>query len=585
MTDIFPESREEEILVSTINGEEYDKAPESRIEALLLELKEVIEEGGGGGGTTNYNLLINKPSINGVTLTGDNSLVDLGVTQEVKKVMDMITEQFSTERNYNEGDIVIYNKTLYTFITDHEIGDFNPLEVEQTDIYELLVDVYVAISDKQSNLNATKDSNNNVIFSGKITDGDGNTLSDVAKSVTKIYGFHISDMESDPSAKVTYLADAVGYTPAGMDYVNNRFNYGSWQDVFFMPRPCMLKQDGTVDYYLDPNDYSKKEDGTVSDVANTAYNGNAMMEWPKIYMKIVPDSGDSASFSVYFSNKQVDTDYHAWPYIDGNGVEKEHFYTAIYNSKVVDGVARSLSGQIGTMKSKTAADERTALRANNASGDLKWDMETYADRMLVTNLAILISKTTDSQTAFGKGLSESGNDTINDAFTTGIHNTKGLFYGTNSGAASTYTNANKIFGMENYMCFQWRRLQGLVIDNGVIKTKLCYGQSDGSTADDYSFDATGYVEGASLSTLGDTNGQCNKVVASDRGFVLYHAATPTASSSTYYCCYHWINLSDKRVPFVGGFSDDGAYCGLFYFDLSNVAANARWYFGAALSCR
>ena len=79
MTDIFPESREEEILVSTINGEEYDKAPESRIEALLLELKEVIEEGGGGGGTTNYNLLQNKPSINSVTLTGDKSLEDLSI--------------------------------------------------------------------------------------------------------------------------------------------------------------------------------------------------------------------------------------------------------------------------------------------------------------------------------------------------------------------------------------------------------------------------------------------------------------------------------------------------------------------------
>ena len=80
MTDIFPESREEEILVSTINGEEYDKAPESRIEALLLELKEVIEEGGGGGGgTSNYNQLTNKPSINGITLSGNKTNADLGI--------------------------------------------------------------------------------------------------------------------------------------------------------------------------------------------------------------------------------------------------------------------------------------------------------------------------------------------------------------------------------------------------------------------------------------------------------------------------------------------------------------------------
>ena len=36
------------------------------------------------------------------------------------------------------------------------------------------------------------------------------------------------------------------------------FDYGDWNDPFFIPKPCMLKSDGTVDYYLDENDYSKK---------------------------------------------------------------------------------------------------------------------------------------------------------------------------------------------------------------------------------------------------------------------------------------------------------------------------------------
>lgn len=41
-------SRTEEILKATINGTSYTAPPQSRIEALLLELKDVIEEGGGG---------------------------------------------------------------------------------------------------------------------------------------------------------------------------------------------------------------------------------------------------------------------------------------------------------------------------------------------------------------------------------------------------------------------------------------------------------------------------------------------------------------------------------------------------------
>lgn len=41
-------SRAEQILTSMINGTPYDQYPQSRLEDLLLQLKEVIEEGGGG---------------------------------------------------------------------------------------------------------------------------------------------------------------------------------------------------------------------------------------------------------------------------------------------------------------------------------------------------------------------------------------------------------------------------------------------------------------------------------------------------------------------------------------------------------
>ena len=38
--------------------------------------------GSGGSGTNNYNALLNKPSINGVTLTGNKTLVDLKLLYE-----------------------------------------------------------------------------------------------------------------------------------------------------------------------------------------------------------------------------------------------------------------------------------------------------------------------------------------------------------------------------------------------------------------------------------------------------------------------------------------------------------------------
>lgn len=75
-----PQSRTEAILRATIDGQEYNNLPESRIEALLLELKEVIEAGGGGG-TTDYNQLTNKPQINGHELEGNMSTDDLHIEQ------------------------------------------------------------------------------------------------------------------------------------------------------------------------------------------------------------------------------------------------------------------------------------------------------------------------------------------------------------------------------------------------------------------------------------------------------------------------------------------------------------------------
>ena len=44
--DVTPNSRIEDILVATINGEEYTEPAESRIEYRLIELKEAIEAGG-----------------------------------------------------------------------------------------------------------------------------------------------------------------------------------------------------------------------------------------------------------------------------------------------------------------------------------------------------------------------------------------------------------------------------------------------------------------------------------------------------------------------------------------------------------
>lgn len=58
---------------------------------------DAAQQGGGGSGTSNYNQLTNKPSINGVTLTGNKTTSDLGIVENVQADWD---ETDSTAPSY-----------------------------------------------------------------------------------------------------------------------------------------------------------------------------------------------------------------------------------------------------------------------------------------------------------------------------------------------------------------------------------------------------------------------------------------------------------------------------------------------------
>ena len=400
--------------------------------------------------------------------------------------------------------------------------------------------------------------------------------------VSHIYGFHIDGAESVPSAKITYLADAVGMTPAHMDYTNDVFDYGSWENAFFMPRPCMLKSDGTVDYYLDPDDYTKKLDGTASDVANEQYDGNAMMEWGKdgrkIWYKIVPDANDATSASVYIADYQADADFVDYPFHNFQGVSGNHFYTPIYNGSLdANNKLRSISGK-QVMASKTATQEVSYAEANNPANTPIWNIEVYADIVLITLLLWLMGKSTDSQTVFGRGV-ESGSQAACEAYRTGAGNTKGLFYGDDG--SSTLV---KVFGMENFWALQWRRYVGHLLIDGTQYVKMTYGQEDGSTGNGFNLTGTGYKSKGH--TPEGTSGQYMELQEYDAdGFYPKKANNTNASASKHYCDYFYFNNSGTRVPIRGGYSNDGATCGVSDVYLNNAASGANWPIGAAVSCK
>lgn len=406
-----------------------------------------------------------------------------------------------------------------------------------------------------------------------------------------VYGFHIDSTVADSTNAITYIEDAVGMTPAHMDFTNDVFDYGSWENAFFMPKPCMLKYDGTVDYYLDPDDYTKKADGTPSDVADPTYNGNAMMEWgqngKKIWVKYEADANNPYSGKVYISDTQMDEHYHDWSFHNCLGISGDHFYTFIYNGSIIDNKLRSLSGQAIAMK-KNLFDSVTLAKANNPSTTEMWNIECIADHMLIQMLTVLIFKTTNVFDALGYGLTRgNGSEALINSFSTGAHDTKGLFYGTANASPTTSADFIKLFGMENYYGAMERRVNGLVDYYNTYKIKLTYGTEDGSMRVGYddkspysSGDGYKYVQCKLPNPL--TGGVVSKMTFTEDGLF----PTVFGSGGIYVNTWNKLNAYKDYATHIGRYWGRGLEGGLFGMNMTNsyTAANL-WYVGFNLSCK
>lgn len=382
----------------------------------------------------------------------------------------------------------------------------------------------------------------------------------------KRYGFRIKNSESNPSTRVEYLYDAEGMTPAGMNFSTGVFNYGSWADIWFVRdnHPCMLKLDGTVDYWLKDDDYAQKYvDGSASDVSNTAYDGNCFSAIPLIWVKRYQE-GDY-SYTV-FCEERYDDGYFAYAHTDAQGRIMPYLFYPAFRGSVIAGKLRSLKGQAQDNNTTTTA-ERTAAQANGNG----YDILQWVDWQLLMDMCYLLGKSTNLQSTFGQGHTKGGASAA-DLLTTGTLSDRGRFFG----YADT-ANAVKVFHTEVCWGDRWERIIGCLQDHGVWKMKMT---PEGS----------GYnLTGAGYDAVGETVPQPG-AGASYSGWFSAARNTPQGllptalggSSGTYYCDYHYINVGFRAVPIVGDACMSNLYCGRTV-SVFNAAVDRRWYFGASLS--
>jgi hypothetical protein len=403
---------------------------------------------------------------------------------------------------------------------------------------------------------------------GAYNRSEANRTSVTPKKRDYLFGYDLVKSTSSPSGRVSYPDDVdnAGFTPAKMNF-GGSFSYGDWNFApgeKFMPRPCMLTYAGVVDHYLNPNDYTQKAEGGASKVADTSFGGNAMMEWPKIYTKRWEEGG---VYHFRCSDTPQDESWECWSNYDRLNNQIDHFYTPIYFGSNVSSKLRSISGQ-ANMVSQNATTEINYAKANGND----WYTEVLADRLLIQDLLVMMGKSTDGQTVYGKGRCDT-----NSAVNTGTMNSRGMFWGSNNG-----TDGVKVFGMEHFWGNLWRRTAGWMNVNGTQKVKLTRGTKDGSTASDYNTDGNGYKTVSGATPSGTSGGYISSMKTEGFGRI---PVTASGSSSTFEADGLWYNNSGTMYALVGGTWDSGLPCGPFSAVLDNAPSNSNSRRGAALSCK
>ena len=360
-----------------------------------------------------------------------------------------------------------------------------------------------------------------------------------------IYGFRIT--RSDGT--VTYTEDAIDKEPASM---GDTFAPGSWGSEwpFNEIRPCMLNG-GVVQYYLDPDDYTKKIDGTDADIT-TGADGDVMVEFPIIYTK---EWSDGTYDYVNLTAAPLDG-YHANGFTNANGIVQDTAYMAAYDGYNISSNLRSVSGKAPTV-SQTIGTFRTWATARGAG----YQQHQWIHRTLLFNLFVLMFRGLNSQTLLGRG-----NVNTSAAKATGTMNTRGMYWGDQGSS-----NGVKFCGIENPWGNIWKFCDGLGVNSG---NKIVY-----KTGPSYADALTNYLDTGI--TRGTSNYVSQMTVGNGMGKI---ASQLSGAETTFYSDYWWFNATaGTYICRVGGDWAHTSQAGLFAVALNTAASNSHTSIGASLS--
>ena len=384
-------------------------------------------------------------------------------------------------------------------------------------------------------------------------------------------------------------------------------------------RRCILKDDGTVNYYLDQNNSLLKENGTPADLSGA--DGQWMVEIPEHYEMFWEEGAYlCAAISEYAvpSFTRVPTIYvSAGEATVERGVNKlscvinsTSTYRGGDNSATNDANDKSLLGKPATVISRTNFRNYARNR-----GSVNWNCYTYdAHRILfwayITEYANTNCQLPFNQLPDAKGYKQGGlgpgvttlNGTywgnwngympfINIGITSSLGNKTGVItyqmptsYQVVAGNPTTPISVEvpSYRGIENPFGHVWKNTDGvnILIQSVADGNKsLAYISNDPSKFQDTNESNYTYA-----GELPRSEGYVKEILNGPNGHFLPKVVG--ANSSTYYCDYFYTSIpasgTSLRACFLGSTAANGASAGLGYAYATDAPSAAVAYFGSRL---
>lgn len=386
-----------------------------------------------------------------------------------------------------------------------------------------------------------------------------------------VYGF-IEHMDIlSPTERIEYIGANANYTPLTVNKSTGVASYGSWANfpVLLGNKPWMVRSDGTPDYRLDETDYTKREDGTTSDISNTEYDGGAFSWIPKIYkQEYMLGNGRVVKFSM--SKKDG---FEPVGFIDPDNNELEGVWIPMFYGSIVSEKMKSIS-ETQPCYGNTTAQEKTAIDAFGARAKF------FGGAVLQTiiDLLIMFGKNANLQAVYGNGNSNGYNSSL--APTYGVKQNAvvggGQFYGTSDGASLNKILHSIVLG--SYQ--QWVRDP---------YTLLAYGRY--KVSKNYAYDVTGatyHDTGISLPKVLEEDGSQDTGIFYPHkyqtvpGFGVVPVHPCKGSTSIGGCDGLWQNCDITAVALRFGRCNAGTADGLRCLTVGDPATTAGWSIGAAI---